>query len=124
MRGVAVSVSNIWTPRWGLRCIGQTDYGGSFMGDTRETRRRHTGASPGITLILPGVPPASAGLRNTSQAYGQRAIGSFPVFGPLWEAGKRRLALSGGQDPRPAVYERLPRAWRSPAARHSAAGIP
>jgi len=50
------------------------------MGDSWETRAGH---SRGITFRLPGVPPASAGPRNISQAYGQRAEGSLPGFGPL-----------------------------------------
>ena len=37
--------------------------------------------SPGITLVLPGAPPASAGPRDIAQAYGQGAEGSFPVLG-------------------------------------------
>jgi hypothetical protein len=59
---------------------------------------RVMGESPGITLILLGALPASAGPRNIGQAYGQQAEGSFPVLGPLWKVGQRRLALSGGQD--------------------------
>ena len=47
---------------------------------------------------LLGPPPTSAGPHNISQAYGRRAEGSFPVFGPLWKVGKRQWALSGGQD--------------------------
>src|ERR1035437_6827865 len=47
-----------------------------------EHHRDYMGASPGITLRLSGAPPASAGPRNMSQAYGRRAESSFPVFGP------------------------------------------
>src|ERR1017187_8670437 len=38
---------------------------------------RATEESPGITLRLPRGPPASAGPRNISQAYGKRADGGF-----------------------------------------------
>src|ERR1035437_3314457 len=73
--------------------------------------KANMGASPGITLGLQRAPPASAGPRNIGQAYGRRAEGSFPVFGPLWKVGKRQWALSGGQrTARPAMYERFPRA--------------
>src|ERR1039458_4073944 len=47
--------------------------------------------------MLPGAPPAFAGLHNISQAYGRRAKNSLPGFGQLGKAGNRRLALSGGQ---------------------------
>ena len=60
---------------------------------------------------LLGAPPASAGPRNISPAYAQRAEGSFPVLGPLWKTGRRRLALRGGRrTDRPAMCERFPRA--------------
>jgi hypothetical protein len=49
-----------------------------------------------VLLIDRVAPPASAGPRNTSQAYDQRAEGSFPGFGPLWKPGKRWWALSDG----------------------------
>jgi hypothetical protein len=81
-----------------------------LMGDSPYPRT-HTGASRGITFSFPGTPPASAGLRNASQAYCRRAEGSFPVLGPLWKVGKQRLALSGEQrTARRAVYEWFPRA--------------
>jgi hypothetical protein len=84
-------------------------------GESWETRRTLDTLAPGITLRLPGAPPAFAGPHNITQAYGRRAEGSFPVFGPLWKAGKRRLAPGGGQKTaRPPTYERFPRAWCSP----------
>src|ERR1019366_3291818 len=63
-------------------CISQAGCGS--RGDSRETRRTRAGHSPGITLRLPGAPPASAGPRNISPAYGERAESRFPGFGPLW----------------------------------------
>jgi len=67
-----------------------------------ETRRILAGYSPDTRRILAGdnfdtpggASDVSARPRNISQAHGQRAEGSFPVFGPLWKAGRRRLALS------------------------------
>jgi hypothetical protein len=86
---------------------------GTVMGESWEPYRTHMGASPGITLILPGAPPASAGPRNIRQAYAQRAEGSFPVFGPLWKVAERLRALSGGQD-RPPFHIRLAKErWRN-----------
>src|ERR1035437_2687371 len=58
---------------------------------------RVMGESPDSRAILLGASPAFAGPPNISQAYGQWAEGSFPVFGPLWKTGKRRLALRGGR---------------------------
>jgi hypothetical protein len=58
------------------------------------------GISPGITFILPEAPAASAGPRNTIQAYGRRAEkNSFSVVGPLWNAGERRLGHSATDCP-------------------------
>ena len=45
---------------------------------------------------LPGALPAPAEPRNLSQAYDQRAEGSFREFERLGKAGQRRWALSGG----------------------------
>ena len=57
------------------------------MGESWETRRAYMGDSRGIALGLPGASSASAGPRNIIQAYGQRAEGSFSVFGPLFRPG-------------------------------------
>jgi len=77
------------------------------MLDARDTRRTLAGDD----FDTPRGVPTSAGPRNIGQAYGQRAKGSFPVLGPLWKAGKRRLALSNGQrTTRPAKHERFPQA--------------
>ena len=71
---------------------------------------RVMGASPLLRRMLLGAPPASAEPSNISQAYGEAAKRNFPVFGPLCDEGKRRLALSGGKGIIPAIYERLARA--------------
>ena len=52
-----------------------------------ETHGRPAGHSPWMTLTLPGVPPISAGPRNTRQAYGKPAKGGFSGFGPSWKVG-------------------------------------
>ena len=49
-------------------------------------------------MRLPGTPPASAEPQSKTLACGQGAEGSFPALRPLWQVGKRRLALCGGQD--------------------------
>ena len=59
---------------------------------------RVMGESPLLRRVLPGAPPPPAGPRNISPAYRQWAKGRFPAFRPLWKVGKRRWALSGGQD--------------------------
>jgi hypothetical protein len=51
-------------------------------------RGRVMGESPLLRRVLPLAPPASVGPCNISQAYGQRAESSFPVFGTLWKVGK------------------------------------
>src|ERR1035437_6160762 len=72
---------------------------------------RVMGESSAIHGRLLGAPPATAGPRNISHAYGQRAEGSFRVFGPFWKVGERRWALSGRQrTARPDLFERFPRA--------------
>ena len=43
---------------------------GRVMGDSPDTRRTHTGHTPGITLILPEAPPALGGARDIKQVYG------------------------------------------------------
>src|ERR1035438_8422279 len=69
------------------------------MGESRGTRR-----------VLLGAPPASAGPRNISQAYGKPAKDSFPGFGPLRKVGRGRLALSGGRRTvRRAMCKQFPR---------------
>src|ERR1019366_7500416 len=71
-----------------------------------ENHRRVMGESPGITCELRGAPPVSAGPRNIIQAYGIWAESSFPVFGPVWRVGERRLALTGGRNAvRPAILQ-------------------
>jgi hypothetical protein len=63
---------------------------GRLMGVSTDTRRTHTGASPWITLVLSGAPPATAKSHNARQAHCQRTECSFPGFGPPWKAGKER----------------------------------
>jgi hypothetical protein len=81
-----------------------------------ETHGRLAGHSPGITFRPPGAPSVSAGPRNPTRAYGRRTEGSFPVSGPRWKVGQRPLARKGGQrTARPAMRERFPHAYRTPA---------
>jgi hypothetical protein len=51
----------------------------------------------------------STGPRNMIQPYDQRAKDGFSGLGPLWKAGQRELALSGGQRLL-ALPSRFPRA--------------
>ena len=100
---------HIETREWSLSCKSQTDCGSGR--ESWESHRTHMGDSPGITLRIPGAPPASAGPHNIVQASGKQAKGSSSVFGPLWKVGRRRLALSARQKAvRPARDERFPRA--------------
>src|ERR1035437_5395233 len=70
---------------------------GRLVGDSRDTRR----SLPVDNFYTPWGPQASAGPRNTCQAYGRRTESSFPVLWPRWKVGQRRetaLGLVGNQN--------------------------
>jgi hypothetical protein len=103
-----------------LSSISQTDAGG--WGESWESHRTHMGASPGITLGLPGAPPASAGPHNITQAYGQPAAGTWASNGRGRRSNSSTLVLAltnrrwptrqtGGQKatPMPAPWSHLAR---------------